>query len=103
MKTKNPKSQVTYVAALLRRFKRFDTIDAEHYNIANLSAVVWKVKARFPHWKIETRKIRFSNQNRQSPVICSEVNAGRSKRVSFMNSLNTNKRTINQTSTHYEN
>ena len=47
---------MTYVAALLRRFKRFDTIDAEHYNIANLSAVVWKVKARFPHWKIETRK-----------------------------------------------
>lgn len=56
MKTKNPKSQVTYVAALLRRFKRFDTIDAEHYNIANLSAVAYKVKARFPHWKIETRK-----------------------------------------------
>lgn len=56
MKTKNPKSQVTYVAALLRRFKRFDAIDAEHYDIANLSAVVCKLKARFPHWKIETRK-----------------------------------------------
>lgn len=56
MKTKNPKSQVTYVAARLRRFRRFDAIDAEHYDIANLSAVVREVKARFPHWKIETRK-----------------------------------------------
>ena len=103
MKTKNPKSQVTYVAALLRRFKRFDAIDAEYYGIANLSAVVCKLKARFPHWKIKPAKIRFSNQNRQSPVICSEVNDGRSKRASYMNSLNTNKRTINLTSTHYEN
>lgn len=78
MKTKNPKSQVTYVAALLRRYKRFDAIDAEYYGIANLSAVVCKLKARFPHWKIKTRK----NQILESkPTIAGYLFRGERRKV----------------------
>lgn len=61
-KTKNAKSQVTYVAALLRRFKRFDFIDAENYDIANISAVICKVRERFPKWKIRTHKNQIVEQ-----------------------------------------